>query len=393
MQRLIIRLGSTEQEPINWLVFSEQENEIIASGQLKNADELSSLRERASSAEIIGLAPSSDIYFTNVKVPKKGARKALTAIPFMIEEELASNIENLFFAMGENKADTQEVAVISHTKLTAWRAMFEDAGLFCPVLIPDAYCLPICDSIGLMQLDEQLLVKTPEGQCLQGESSWLLPIVIDKVARADTSFKAYSEIKGWPSTHEASFDFEQLPMQLLFNGAKQAKLNLFQGEYAVKRNVNPTWNKWKLAAALGAIAICANLVFKATELNAIKSQRAEIRQQTDSIVKKGFPDLRSYRFLRTAVEKEMISLEQGGGNLSMLAMLSRLSKAFEASGVKPQNIRYDSKRSEIRMQSVAKSFEALDKFKRDAQTLGFEVEQGAINNRGDEVVGIIVVRA
>lgn len=392
MQRLIIRLGSKAHDPIHWLVFSEHENEIIASGQLNSADELSSLKERASSADIIALAPSSDIYFTNVPLPKKGARKALSAIPFMVEEELASNIEDLFFALGENKNDVQEVAVVAKSKLKQWQLAFEQAGLFCQQLIPDAYCLPLSEHLNLLQIGDQLLAKMPDGKCLQGELDWVLPISLELAQHQELNISCFSEIDNWPATQEAEFDFDHLPMQSLLKGAEQAKLNLFQGEYAVKRTGNPTWNKWKLAAMLAIVAVCANLLYTTTELNSIKTQRAEVRQRTVSAVSQDFPNLGAYRFLRTAVEKEMLKLEQGGGNLSMLAMLSRLSTAFEGSDVKPQNIRYDSKRSEIRMQSVAGSFEALEKFKRDAQTLGFEVEQGAFNNRGSEVVGMIVVK-
>lgn len=392
MQRLIIRLGSTKDAPIHWLVFNEQEKEIIASGQLQSAEELDSLKERASSAEVIALAPSSDIYFSKVPLPKKGARKALSAIPFMIEDELASNIDSLFFVLGENNSDTQEVAVVAKSTISEWREWFSEAGLFCQTLIPDAYCLPTTEGISLLQLDDQLLVKMPDNKYLQGEISWLLPLTLQQAKKSSLSLFCFSEIDAWPEDTAATFNFDDLPMQLLFQGTQNASLNLFQGEYAVKRKANPVWDKWKLAASLAAIAICANLVYTATELSDIKSQRAEVRQQTDTFVKQGFPDLGSYRFLRTAIEKEMLKLEQGGGNLSMLAMLTRLGNAFEVSGVKPQNIRYDAKRSEIRMQSVAKSFEALDRFKRDAQNLGFDVEQGAINNRGEEVVGVIVVR-
>lgn len=392
MQRLIISLGSTKEDPIHWLVYSEQENEIIASGQLQSADELHTLKERASSAEIIALAPSSDIYFAKVPLPKKGARKAVGAIPFMIEDELASNIDSLFFVLGENKQDTQEVAVVSKTTVAQWRNWFFEAKLFCQTLIPDAHCLPATEGISLLQLGSQLLVKMPDDKYLQGEIDWLLPLVLEQAQKDALDITCYSEIEGWPDTQEASFNFDDLPMQLLLKGAKNSSLNLFQGNYAVKRKANPTWDKWKIAASLAAIAVCANLVYTAAQLSKIKSERANIQLQTSSIVKEGFPELGSYRFLRTAIDKEMLKLEQGGGSLSMLAILARLGNAFEASGVKPQNIRFDAKRSELRMQSVAKSFEALDRFKRDAQGLGFDVEQGAINNRGEEVVGVIVVR-
>ena len=392
MQRLIIRLGTNIEDPIHWLVFSDQENEIIASGQLQSAAELPSLKERASNAEMIALAPASDIYFAKVDLPKKGARKVIGAIPFMIEEELASNIDSLFFALGDNQDDKQDIAVIAKTTMAEWQDTLSNAGLFCPVLVPDAQCLPSNDGISLVQIGQQLLVKMPDDKYLQGEVSWLLPLALEQAQKQALSLYCYSEIDNWPADQNAQFVFDQLPMQLLLDGAKQSKLNLFQGEYAVRRKANPTWDKWKIAASLAAVAISLNLIFTATELSAIKSERADVREQTAQAVKQGFPQMGNYRFLRTAVEKEMLKLEQGGGDLSMLAMLTRLVKPFEASGVKPQNIRFDAKRSELRMQSVAKSFEALDKFKRDAQGLGFEVEQGAINNRGDEVVGVIVVK-
>jgi general secretion pathway protein L len=392
MQRLIIRLGSQEADPIQWLVYNEQQQEIIASGQLKSINDLASLKERASSAEIIALAPASDVYFTQVQLPKSSSRKALAAIPFMVEEELCGDVSTLFFALGKREENLQEVAVIDKQKLVAWQTAFSDADLFCTSLIPDAYCLKTTDSMSMLEISDSLLVNFPDGKCLEGESSWLLPLALEQANKQSLSVKCYSEIQHWPSTQDADFDFDLLPMQLLLQGAVDTQLNLFQGEFAVKRKVNPTWHKWKLAAALAVIAICANLVIKATELNTLKSERAIVNQQIDAAVNKGFPNLGTYRNLRIAIQTQMDSLEKGGGSLSMLAMLSRLSGAFEATGVKPQNIRFDGKRSEIRMQSVAQNFESLEKFRRDAQELGFEIDQGPINNRGTEVVGVITVK-
>jgi len=392
MQRLIIRLGSELSDPIQWLVFSEQEQEIIASGQLNSANDLASLKERASSAEIIALAPASDVYLTQVELPKNAARKALAAIPFIIEEELCGDIANLSFALGTKQDNTQEVAVVDRRTLQNWQQAFVDAELFCSRLIPDAHCLPLNEKISLLQIGNDLLVRFPDGKCLQGETDWLLALVLAQAESKSTLITCYSEIESWPDTREAEFNFDLLPMQLLMQGAVNSNLNLFQGEFAVKRKVNPTWNKWKLAAALAVIAICANLIVTATEFNSLRNERSVVRQQIQEAVQQGFPELGSYRNLRVAVSAEMSKLEQGGGNLSMLAMLSRLGGAFESSGIKPQNIRYDGKRSEIRMQSVAQSFEALEKFRRDAQNLGFEVDQGPINNRGSEVVGVITVK-
>lgn len=425
MQQLIIRLGASSVDPIHWLVYSSQEQEIIASGVLQNADELSSLQERASSAKIIALAPSSELYFAQVALPENASRKVLSAIPFMIEEELCGDISNLFFALGERHGDTQEVAVIDKQKLKEWQQAFADADLFCDTLIPDAYCLPQAGlpqaglpqagqsadatadstkqsneaSTALLQLGTDLLVKSPNGNIMQGESSWLLPLLgqghIENSddSKSELSFSCYSEIDNLPSDVEATYHFDLLPMQLLLEGAQTAKLNLYQGDFVVKRQSNATWDKWKLVATLAAVALCINLVFKATELNGLKSERSLLTQQIDASIKQNFPSLASVRLnKRQAIQNEVRRLEQGGGNASMLVMLSKLGTAFESSGVKPRSIRFDSKRAELRMQSVAANFEALEKFSRDVGNLGFEIEQGAFNNQGDQVVGTITVK-
>ena len=43
MEQLLVRLGANHTDPISWLVYSRTEDEIIASGELPNADALSSL--------------------------------------------------------------------------------------------------------------------------------------------------------------------------------------------------------------------------------------------------------------------------------------------------------------------------------------------------------------
>ena len=45
-EQLIIRLGSQADEPIWWLAWAVEQNEVIASGRLNHADDLIGLAER-----------------------------------------------------------------------------------------------------------------------------------------------------------------------------------------------------------------------------------------------------------------------------------------------------------------------------------------------------------
>ena len=44
------------------------------------------------------------------------------------------------------------------------------------------------------------------------------------------------------------------------------------------------------------------------------------------------------------------------------------------------------------MQAQGRNFESLEQFRRQAETAGFEIEQGAINNRDDMVIGTVAIR-
>jgi general secretion pathway protein L len=89
----------------------------------------------------------------------------------------------------------------------------------------------------------------------------------------------------------------------------------------------------------------------------------------------------------------MKALETKGGGASMLIMLSQLRPAFEESNVKPQTLRFDSSRAELRIQAIAGNYDALDKFKRRAEAQGFTVEQGSINQKDNQVIGTLSIRS
>jgi general secretion pathway protein L len=395
VQRLILRFGGDLEAPVQWLVFSEPEQEIIASGELSDAMDLAALKARADSAEVIALAPCSEVLLTSVTLPPNANRKVMNAIPYMLEEDVCGDINQHFVAIGERTGEQQSVAVIAKEKIVMWQHALKDANIFCQKFIPDVLALPSQENtISIVQLGSDLVARFGNNQGLQGESEWLLPLLLEKAKHEKLSVVCYSEIEGLEQYDdiEISFDYKDLPLLLMLKNIDANSLNFCQGPYVVKHAGNAHWQKWKLAAALAAIALTVNLVSKTIELNQIKSQRAEINQQISASIAQGFPNIGQYRQARLAVQNEMKRLEQGGGGLSMLAILSQLSDAFASTGVTPQTLRFDASRTELRMQSVANNFESLERFRRDIQSLGFEVDQGAINNQGDKVVGVVIVR-
>lgn len=396
-EQLVIRLGSDDNAAVHWLVWSSQEQEIIASGELSRADELSSLTERVSSRRLIALIPGSACQTVWLNLPAKAARKAQQAIPFMLEDDLVGDISEHFFALGSRAGDQQAVAVVKRSRLQAWLDKINDAGFTCDKMLPDTLALPHeSGRWSMLKLGEELLVRQDSWLSIQGSTLWLQD-AIEFHAKHQPEPVAINNYSDLDLNHLANITVEQqpleLPMQVLAKGAISASFNLLQGEFKVKRNTNTHWHKWRIAAALAVIALTASVADKAITLHQLQSEKAALNEQIRAEFKRAFPETVRIVNVRSQMRQKMAALEQGGVSASVLAVLSQLSDAFAQSQVKPQTIRFDSKRSELRMQAVAANFEALEQFRRLAEQQGFEVQPGAINNRDNQVVGSIAIRS
>ncbi|MCG7653629.1 type II secretion system protein GspL [Alteromonas sp. Cnat2-8] len=397
MEQLLVRLGANHTDPISWLVYSRTEDEIIASGELPNAEALSSLTERAGQRSVIALAPSSEILLKWVELPPKAGRKIISAIPYMLEDELATDISQQFFAIGPKRGDEQAVAVVSHEKMELWQSWLSEAGLFCDTIIPDVLAVPVTENgWSVLTLGEQLLVRQDTFKGVQGEATWLLPTLVHFTAQQESPITitnyAGIDLSTLPNIEEAQAPLE-LPMQVLAKEAIQSSFNLCQGDYKVKRKRSGVLNQWRVAAVLAVLALCTSLIDKGFSLYQLKAQNQALSSEINTAVKAGFPNIGTYRNVRLKLQSELAKLEQGGGSASMLIMLDQLAPAFSATDVKPQTLRFDATRTEIRIQAQGKNFEALEQFKRTAENAGFVVEQGAINNRDNGVVGTVSVRS
>lgn len=394
-EQLVVRLGSTPADAVFWLVWSQQEQEIIASGELPSAQQLGTLEQRAGNRAVIALAPTSDVLLKKVTLPARAGRKALNAIPYMLEEELSQDVGEQFFALGKKEGDQQQVAVVAISKMQQWLTILEQAGLHCEKLLPDVLALPVnADGWTLINLGQQCLIRQNEWQGMQGERNWMLAAIshFAKQQPEALNIQHADEALNLPNVNEQSMVVE-MPIQVLAQGAMDASFNLLQGDFKPSNKTNSGWQQWRLAAVLGILAIGISLLDKGVTLQQLTSQKQQLSQQTEAEFKRAFPDTKRIVNVRSQMRQKMAGLEKSGGGVSALGMLSQLSGAFSASQIKPQSIKFDGKRTEIRIQAEASSFEALEQFKQRAQQQGFEVQQGAINNTDSGVIGSLSIRS
>ncbi|EWH11238.1 general secretion pathway protein L [Catenovulum agarivorans DS-2] len=411
-EQLFIRLGTQAESTIHWMVWSEQEQEIIASGELADKEELLSLQQRAGGRNATVFVPSSDVKLVEVEVPAKTNRQFLQAIPYMLEEDIAADVDECFFAIGTKRFDPaddchyMQVAIVQDKKMQNWLAWLNESGIRCQQIFPDILALPShSDALSVLQLGEQWLVRSGEFSGLTCEpqelAMWIELFAASMQAATEgetVSIHCYSPLpEGIISEHTYQIvEQDYLPaMQLLALNAVNVPLNLRQGRYQFKKDTSKHFKIWRSAAIVAGVALTINLVDKGLTVHQLE-QRAEIlEQKIKQTYVATFPSGKNLSV--TIIQKELKrKLKQLGGTQQQVAFLPLIeasAAAFaEVPDLKPDNIRFDAKRGEIRLNASGSNFQSFEKFKAAAEKNALVIEQGSLNNQGNQVVGTISIK-
>lgn len=395
---LLIRTGQTEQELLNWLIYSPQEQQIIASGELVNASYLNELSEKSLGREVVVLLPCDQVQLKTVMLPTKWNRKLEQALPYMLEEDIACDIDELFIAVGEpvmiGEQHAVRVAMTDREWFEAWLALFAEHNLSVYKILPDALLLPPADedTVTAIALNNQWLFKQGPWRISAVETSWLNGYL---TAMGNPDVKHFSPATQFPETVnlQAQTSDYDLPLALFAKQLEHTKFNLRQGMYQLKKKSTLWWGYWKSAAIITSVALVASIAIKAIELHQLNTQLELAKAQVIERYQKAFPGTKVRPHLIKNQIKGALAKIQDTSDAGFLELTTELVGVFsQVSNFIPETLRYDKKRNELRMRARAKDFQTFGKVKAILEQQGLTVDQGSLSNDGDFVVGEIKLR-
>ncbi|MBA6295300.1 type II secretion system protein GspL [Colwellia sp. MB02u-9] len=407
-ETLFIRLGSQIENKIHWLIKTNGQEDIIASGELPNANALSQLTEKSTARDVVVFVPASDIAIKRLKVPGSSQRAIRLAAPYMMEETLAQDVEQLCFAFSDTKQDEQGnncfVAALERKQLELWLQWLANAGIFTKSIIPDALALPLdSQSSTAVMLGEQVLIRLGAWQVMSFEANaW--PIIAQHFsARAEDSARvensvladnentilAYSSLPQVPAEIKVEYLPEELPLAILANN-HSAKFNLLQGEFQVKEKRSATKTSWLWVAGIAGVALVLNFTLKGVELYRLSDQQSVIEAQIIANYKAAFPQTKRVKVstVRSQLRQKLAEVGNSDESIGFLSLLVKLEPALASvPEIKPQTLKFDGKRHEVRMQTIAKDYQYFEKLKVALEKVGLTVNLGAQNNQGEQISG------
>jgi len=411
---LYIRLGSQIQDAVSWLIFSTSEQEIIASGELTNAQHLNELTEKAQQRVVKAFVPGCDVLLKRLKVPTKSQRAMHSAVPYMLEDELAQDVEQLFFAYADIATDTDEnncfVALTERAQMQSWLTWLTDADIQVKTIQPDILAMPYVEgqwSVIALQAgstQNQIVVRQSEWQGFTLDSEAWQFTMAHAIAKPEEgsnqepneiAINAYSALPNLEAiSNQDGITItkaqEELPLALFAQHCHKSTFNLLQGEFKIKERRSKNVNNWLWAAGIAVCALLLNVGYKSAQLWQLSTQQAQVEAQIIARYKKAFPSAKRVRIgtIKSQLNRKIAQLGGNNDQAGFLAMLSKVQPAFaKVPELKPESLKFDGKRQELRLQAIANDYQHFERFQSALNAANLTVKQGAQNNQGEQITG------
>lgn len=321
-ERLLLRLHTDDS--LTWLSQDAQGRALSgANSGVPAAETIARARN------IVVLVPSEQVLLLDT--PRMSAQRAqfLKAVPFALEDQLASPVEELHFALPERLSDARvTVAVVARDLLRTWLARLAADRIRPDVLIPETLALPASAGGTLLLEEERALLRSSSAALacdIAGLPEWLEVLAANE-AEAFTpevrDFRAAIPLRlpGRIGQYHAR-QRDPLAYFAAQLGAA-APLNLLQGEFAPAHRGAPARRLWRVAAALTAAALVLLFVYNGADCWRLTRESDRLDAAMRDALHQGFPEMDKVagepRALMDSALKRFSSGADAGGLLHVL---------------------------------------------------------------------------
>ena len=359
----------------------------------------------AAGRKVVVLVPGADaLQLQPVLPPLKGGAKLNQIVPYALEDQLATDVDALHFAVGKREGGTgTPVTVVSHDAMQAWIFALRAVGLHADAIYVDTSLLPATPTGMTVLIDSgRVSLKPHDGpvttldiaplsealQILLPEET-LVPVVI-YVAEAEYDVEQVTldalrqrivdvQIKLLPDG--------VLPL-LALQAAHLTGINLLQGVYTPRSNRRSNAGPWRYAAVLLAGLLVTHLAVKGFELSRLRKQEAALDQQIAQTYNTGMPGGAPVRIseARRAFESRLLQLQAAASGNGLMLGLSTLTDAVTKSpDLQLDAISYRDKSIDLRL--MAPSVDVLEGIRQQAMSRGVSAEIQSANPKDKRIEG------
>ena len=325
------------------------------------------------------LIPGEDVLTTTVNLPKKRRRQALKALPFMLEDSMASDVSLEHLAVGPDNAQGQTLVAITHKQqLRDLLQIFTDAGITPYRMLPDyAMLQENPDAWQILVSGDRAMVRCPDSTGFSTPLSRLALLL--KTGQKPESGGAARSVQWFgladrpapvlPDTWQSNEQLLSNPLQHLAEDAHKASLNLLQGEFKVIQQESWHWRPWATAALLAVVATCIWLLETGLETARFNRENEQLQAAMIDLARQALPEAKQIRDPQTQLLIAWRQLKNGGaGGSEFVPMLNRVSATISQQPVTVRGINFKDGTLTVSLQGS--SLQQLDSLRQQIEQQG-----------------------
>ncbi len=378
--------------------------------------------KQAAGARVVVLVPGGDVLLASAELPGLNRQRLLRAVPFALEEQLASDVDDMHFALGSRSNGGRiHNAVVAREKIATWLESLRAAGLQADVMLSEVLAVPreaandaewhwslLIDGV-------RCLLRTDSQQGLALDLNNLPVVLRAALDEAGDSLPARLDVKicgddvfSGSDEHgqlvqiceEAGIEVVLQPQEeegalLLARGFdEKAAINLLQGDYSRRGQLEKLLRPWRPAMFLLGLWLVVQLGAMGLEYSRLSQQDTEMRAQITAQYREAFPEARKVVNPRVQMERRLAKLRgSGDGQTDLLGFIGKAGPVLKATpGLKLRSLRYKEDRLDIDLE--ISSLQTLDKLKqRLADEAGLTVEIVSASSRDGKVESRIALQS
>lgn len=350
------------------------------------------LAAAAITREAVLLLPATMVLLTEAELPIKNSAQIRQALPFVLEDKLAGDIEHYHLAWVRQVNQRLAVAAVCKQALADSLHNLRQAGIEVVAVYPESLCLPYqTDECSLLIEDEQAIFRY--GPWLGGGIDVAaMPLLLNKWREQGMQFKTLriwgqSDLAAWAAGQGVNY-VEQASndMPVLFTGQLEtlAPLNLMTGPFLVSRAPRSI-KRWWPAAAMLAAALAVQLTSQWQQNGQLQDEAETLEAQTQGLFRKTFPDVKRIVNVRAQADQALQALQkqhQDGGSEFLRMLYAAGEQLAEQPALQLRGLSFVG--DVLQLQVLATDAAQLDSLLQALQQ-GWTVNQQALQTGGQGV--------
>lgn len=337
-------------------------------------------------------APGAEVRLLHVMVSPEEKKHLQQALPFLLEEQLAEDIEELHFATCPLDKTTFGVAVCRHSAMAAWEDLLADLPEL-PQWLPEPLLLPWqTGEWCLVMAADAVIVRSGECEGYTVEPE-LLPMLLTAAAEAapPRALVVYGgdrerELALIPMALQDRVQWRQGNLcSALMLARDEHPLNLRQGPYAARLPLTRWWQQWRVAAMVLAVAFALQLLATWADYRSLSNENLALRAAVETSYRQAVPEgalVDAERQLR----RQLDGLRGGGGGGGFVRLLEQAGGIIaQRPGTSIVSINYNQRGGEMRLNLVANDFAAVEQLRAGLADAGLAAVMESSSAQGDGV--------